>query len=125
MSTIPAAFLQEIEYDAPESLETNRQQIASDPRVQAYIMGWKAMFPAPSRSTFIKSSKTRRRAPGPEPDARRDVFVWDRAPYIVGRMAMSRTPLTPLICTEGVALPVARSTLCSQSPDISQASFLP
>ena len=38
---------------------------------------------------------------------------------------MSRTPLTPLICTEGVALPVARSTLCSQSPDISQASFLP
>ena len=41
----PGRFLQEIEYDAPESLETNRQQIASDPRVQAYIMGWKAMFP--------------------------------------------------------------------------------
>ena len=41
----PSRFLQEIEYDAPESLETNRQQIASDPRVQAYIMGWKAMFP--------------------------------------------------------------------------------
>ena len=41
----PGRFLQEIVYDAPESLETNRQQIASDPRVQAYIMGWKAMFP--------------------------------------------------------------------------------
>ena len=41
----PGRFLQEIEYDAPESLETNRQQIASDPRVQAYIAGWKAMFP--------------------------------------------------------------------------------
>ena len=41
----PGRFLQEIEYDAPESLETNRQQIASDPRVQAYIMGWKTMFP--------------------------------------------------------------------------------
>ena len=41
----PGRFLQEIEYDAPESLETNRQQIASDPRVQAYLMGWKAMFP--------------------------------------------------------------------------------
>jgi hypothetical protein len=40
----PRRFLQEIEYDAPESLETNRQQIASDPRVQAYLMGWKAMF---------------------------------------------------------------------------------
>ena len=28
-----------------ETIEQNRQQIASDPRVQAYIMGWKAMFP--------------------------------------------------------------------------------
>ena len=38
-------FLQEIEYETPESLESNRQQIASDPRVQAYLMAWKAMFP--------------------------------------------------------------------------------
>ncbi len=41
----PGRFLQEIEYDAPASLELNRQQIASDPRVQAYLMAWKAMFP--------------------------------------------------------------------------------
>ena len=41
----PSRFLQEIEYDAPESLEMNRQQIASDPRVQAYLMGWRSMFP--------------------------------------------------------------------------------
>ncbi|MEI8154553.1 MAG: hypothetical protein WCG92_23660 [Hyphomicrobiales bacterium] len=41
----PARFLQEIEYDAPETLEQNRQQMASDPRVQGYIQGWKAMFP--------------------------------------------------------------------------------
>jgi hypothetical protein len=41
----PGRFLQEIAYDAPETLEQNRQQIASDPRVQAYLMGWKAMFP--------------------------------------------------------------------------------
>jgi hypothetical protein len=41
----PNRFLQEIEYDAPESLEQNRQQMASDPRVQAYLMGWKTMFP--------------------------------------------------------------------------------
>jgi len=41
----PNRFLQEIEYDAPASLELNRQQIASDPRVQAYLMAWKAMFP--------------------------------------------------------------------------------
>jgi len=41
----PGRFLQEIEYDAPEALELNRQQLASDARVQAYLMGWKAMFP--------------------------------------------------------------------------------
>lgn len=41
----PSRLLQEIEYDAPESLEMNRQQMASDPRVQAYLQAWKAMFP--------------------------------------------------------------------------------
>ena len=41
----PSRFLQEIEYDAPESLELNRQQIASDPRVQTYLMAWRSMFP--------------------------------------------------------------------------------
>ena len=41
----PGRFLQEIEYDAPPALEFNRQQIASDPRVQAYLTGWKTMFP--------------------------------------------------------------------------------
>jgi hypothetical protein len=41
----PGRFLQEIAYDAPEAVEQNRQQIASDPRVQAYLMGWKAMLP--------------------------------------------------------------------------------
>jgi len=41
----PSRFLQEIEYDAPEAMELNRQQIASDPRVQAYLQAWRAMFP--------------------------------------------------------------------------------
>jgi hypothetical protein len=41
----PNRFLQEIEYEAPESLELNRQQIASDPRVQAYLQAWRSMFP--------------------------------------------------------------------------------
>ena len=41
----PNRFLQEIEYDAPEALEMNRQQIASDPRVQGYMQAWRAMFP--------------------------------------------------------------------------------
>ena len=41
----PSRFLQEIEYEAPESLEINRQQLASDPRVQTYLMAWRSMFP--------------------------------------------------------------------------------
>ncbi len=41
----PSRFLQEIEYDAPQTMELNRQQIASEPRVQAYLQAWRAMFP--------------------------------------------------------------------------------
>jgi hypothetical protein len=41
----PSRFQQEIENDAPEEMELNRQKIASDPRVQAYLQGWRAMFP--------------------------------------------------------------------------------
>ena len=41
----PSRLIQEIEYEAPEALETNRQQIASDARVQAYLQSWRAMFP--------------------------------------------------------------------------------
>jgi hypothetical protein len=41
----PTRFLQEIEYDAPEPMELNRQQLASDPRVQAYLQAWRQMFP--------------------------------------------------------------------------------
>jgi hypothetical protein len=41
----PGRFLQEIEYDAPATLELNRQQLASEPRVQAYLQAWRAMVP--------------------------------------------------------------------------------
>ena len=41
----PTRFIQVIEYAAPEAMEANRQQMASDPRVQAYIQTWRAMFP--------------------------------------------------------------------------------
>jgi hypothetical protein len=41
----PSRFLQEVDYEAPEAMELNRQQIASDPRVQAYLQAWRAMFP--------------------------------------------------------------------------------
>jgi hypothetical protein len=41
----PAKFTHEIEYDAPEGLEINRQKIASDARMQTYLQTWRAMFP--------------------------------------------------------------------------------
>jgi hypothetical protein len=41
----PNRFLQVVEYTAPAALETSRQQIASDPRVQAYMQAWRSMFP--------------------------------------------------------------------------------
>lgn len=41
----PGRFLQEIEYDAPEAMELNRQKLASDPRVQAYLQAWRTMVP--------------------------------------------------------------------------------
>jgi hypothetical protein len=41
----PTRFIQVIEYDAPEAVETNRQRIASDPRVQTYLQAWRTIMP--------------------------------------------------------------------------------
>jgi hypothetical protein len=41
----PKRFIQEIDYEAPEAMEMNRQKIAGDPTVQAYLQTWRAMFP--------------------------------------------------------------------------------
>lgn len=38
-------ILQIMEYDAPKSIEANRQSLASDPRVQAYLQVWRSMAP--------------------------------------------------------------------------------
>jgi hypothetical protein len=40
----PARFVQEIEYETHESIELNRHRIASDPRVQAYLQGWRSLL---------------------------------------------------------------------------------
>lgn len=40
----PARFVQEIEYETHESIELNRQRIASDPRVQAYLQTWRSLL---------------------------------------------------------------------------------
>ncbi len=41
----PARYVQEIEYEANEEWELNRQRIASDARMQAYLQSWRTMFP--------------------------------------------------------------------------------
>jgi len=41
----PARFVQEIEYDTHEVVELNRQRVASDPQVQAYLRTWRSLFP--------------------------------------------------------------------------------
>ena len=42
----PAKIIQVVEYDAPESMEAQRQSIASDARVQAYLQAWRTLAPA-------------------------------------------------------------------------------
>jgi hypothetical protein len=41
----PSQFIQILDYDVHQSLETSRQQIASDPRLQAFLQSWRQMFP--------------------------------------------------------------------------------
>jgi hypothetical protein len=38
-------FLQVIEYQTDKAIELNRHQLASDPLVQKYLQGWRALFP--------------------------------------------------------------------------------
>ena len=39
----PARFVQIVEYDTDANLEMNRQQIASDPRMQASLQMWRSV----------------------------------------------------------------------------------
>jgi uncharacterized protein YbaA (DUF1428 family) len=41
----PAKLIQEIEYDAREDWELNRQRVASDPRMLAFLQTWRSVFP--------------------------------------------------------------------------------
>ena len=41
----PAKFIQEIEYEANEDWELNRQRLAGDFRTQTYLQAWRAMLP--------------------------------------------------------------------------------
>ncbi len=41
----PTKFIQVIEYEAREDWELNRQKMASDARMQAFLQMWRTMFP--------------------------------------------------------------------------------
>ena len=41
----PAQFVQLVDYEVDASLETSRQQIAGDPRLQTFLQAWRSMFP--------------------------------------------------------------------------------
>jgi hypothetical protein len=41
----PAQFIQIIDYEVSESVETSRQQLAGDPRLQTFLQAWRSMFP--------------------------------------------------------------------------------
>jgi hypothetical protein len=41
----PGKFIQEIEYEANEDWEINRQKLASDLRMQTYLQAWRTMLP--------------------------------------------------------------------------------
>ena len=41
----PSRFIQVVEYEAPTSLEVNRQRIASDPHLQVFLQAWRTMLP--------------------------------------------------------------------------------
>ncbi len=41
----PARFIQVIDYETDEAVETNRQRIASDPRLQSFIQAWRSILP--------------------------------------------------------------------------------
>jgi hypothetical protein len=42
---LPGQFIQIVDYDIAESVESSRQQIAGDPRLQMFLQGWRSMFP--------------------------------------------------------------------------------
>ena len=41
----PARFIQVVDYETDETVEMNRQRLASDPRLQTFIQAWRSMLP--------------------------------------------------------------------------------
>ncbi len=53
----PTKIIQIVEHEAPESVEANRQSMASDLRVQTYLQMWRAMVPNVSADGCIGRSR--------------------------------------------------------------------
>ena len=70
----PAQFVQIVDYEVHESLETNRQQLAGDPRLQAFLQAWRSMFPGTVEidvfREFPEASESEGSAPRPRGKAR-------------------------------------------------------
>jgi hypothetical protein len=41
----PSQFIQVIDYEVDETVESSRKQFAGDPRLQAFLQAWRTMFP--------------------------------------------------------------------------------
>jgi len=41
----PTQFIQELAYQVPEMIETNRQAIVSDPMIQGWLRTWRTLVP--------------------------------------------------------------------------------
>jgi hypothetical protein len=48
----PTRFLIEVEYEANAALELNRQKIASDPMVRAFLEGWRQLLAGSAEMDF-------------------------------------------------------------------------
>src|SRR5580693_2339639 len=51
----PTQFIQIIDYEINQSFETSRQQIAADPRLQAFLQAWRSMFPGTVEMTVFRN----------------------------------------------------------------------
>ncbi len=54
----PAKYIQVIEYETPQSMEMNRQQIASDPRLQGWLQAWRAFMPGATEIDVYREVET-------------------------------------------------------------------
>jgi hypothetical protein len=63
----PTQFTQILDYDMNAALETNRQQVAGDPRLQALLQSWRAIFPTMEIDIFREVGGTGDAAKGTQP----------------------------------------------------------